>query len=94
MLKKVREEERLREEAGYYDKDLDSDDEETRKWLADADAIEEREKMRRVEHILSKKDKPKVPRLLARKRERTMDTLETELGSLGEFFREFLIDFL
>lgn len=83
MLKKVKEEERLREEAGYYDEDLDSDDEETRKWLDDAARIEEKEKLRRLEHSLNKKDKPQIPRRIIKKRERTMDKLEEELGELG-----------
>lgn len=82
MLKKVKEEERLREEAGYYDEDLDSDDEDTRKWLADADIIEEREKLRRIEHTLNKSDKPQIPRRIIKKRERTMDKFEGEMESL------------
>ncbi|KAI6175398.1 Nucleolar GTP-binding protein 1 [Aphelenchoides bicaudatus] len=83
MLKKVKEEERLREEAGYYDEDLDSDDEETRKWLEDASRIEEKEKLRRLEHSLNKTDKPQIPRRVVKKRERTLDKLEEELEGLG-----------
>jgi hypothetical protein len=83
MLKKVKEEERLREEAGYYDEDLDSDDEETRKWLEDASRIEAKEKLRRLEHTLNKTDKPQIPRRIVKKRERTMDKLNEELGGLG-----------
>lgn len=83
MLKQVKEEERLREEAGYYDEDLDSDDEETRRWLENASKIEEKEKLRRLEHSLNKTDKPQIPRRIIKKRERTMDKLEEELGGLG-----------
>jgi hypothetical protein len=83
MLKKVKEEERLREEAGYYDQDLDSDDEETRKLLADADIIEDRAKAKRIEASLNKSNKAKIPRRIVEKRGRTMGRLEEELGALG-----------
>lgn len=80
MMKKVKDEERLRDEAGYYDDDLDTDDEDTQKWLEKAGIIEEREKLRRIEHVLKKSDKPQVPRRIIKKRERTIDALGDELG--------------
>jgi len=83
MMRRVKEEEKLREEAGYYDEDLDSDDDETRKWLGDASKIEEKEKLMRLEHALNKTDKPQIPRRIVGKRGRTMERLEDELGSLG-----------
>jgi nucleolar GTP-binding protein len=83
MIRKVKEEERLREEAGYYDEELDTDDEGTRKLLADAEKIEEKEKLIRLEHTLKKVDRPHLDRRVARKRERTLDKLENELGALG-----------
>ncbi|CAD5220012.1 unnamed protein product [Bursaphelenchus okinawaensis] len=82
-FKKLEEEERLRMEAGFYDEDLDSDDEETRDLLKQADRIEQKEKLMRMEHTLKKVDRPQVSRKLVRKRERTITQLEDEMGSLG-----------
>ncbi|KAI6218364.1 Nucleolar GTP-binding protein 1 [Aphelenchoides fujianensis] len=83
MLKKIKDEEKLREEAGYYDEDLDSDDEETQKLLLDAQRIEAKEKLLRLEHALNKVDKPQIPRTKGRKRERTLSKLEDEMSELG-----------
>lgn len=86
ILKKLEElekEEELREKAGMYDEEMDSDDEETR---------ELREKARQVRQkkILIMKDsrerrsstKPRLPRQ-ARKRERSVGRLGSEMGELG-----------
>lgn len=83
QFKKIEEEEKLRTEAGFYDEDLDSDDEETRELLKDAAAIEEKEALFRMEHIMKKVDRPQVSRKLIRKRERTLTQLEDEMGDLG-----------
>ncbi|VDD94044.1 unnamed protein product [Enterobius vermicularis] len=74
-LAELEEEEKQRIEAGYYDEDLDSDDEETRQLLEDAKRISEKEEM-----IVRK---PRLTRSVGRKRERTMERLENELSELG-----------
>ncbi|CAJ0936219.1 unnamed protein product, partial [Mesorhabditis belari] len=78
------EEERLRIEAGEYDDDLDSDDEETKDLLKTAEKIKEKEEMLKLESREKKSNQHHhISRSVARKRERTMDKLEEELGGLG-----------
>ncbi|KAL7080612.1 hypothetical protein ACQ4LE_000629 [Meloidogyne hapla] len=83
-LKKLLEEEKRREQAGFYDADMDEDDEETKRLLSLAEQITEREKLRRMESQFNKgTNQPKIPRTAGRKRERSMSRLEKELGDLG-----------
>ncbi|CAI4231907.1 unnamed protein product [Auanema sp. JU1783] len=77
-------EEELREAAGEYDSDLDSDDEETKEKLEIAGMIREKEKLMSLESKINKaKAGRQVSRLNVRKRERSMTRLEQELGDLG-----------
>lgn len=83
-LDALEEEEKQRIEAGYYDDDLESDDEETRQLLEDAKKISEKErKLRQESQIKKGVQKPRLARSVTRKRERTMARLENELGELG-----------
>jgi hypothetical protein len=83
-LKKLLAEEKQRELAGFYDADMDEDDEETKRLLSLAAQIEEKEALRRQEFRLNKgTNQPKMPRTVGRKRERSMSRLEQELGDLG-----------
>ena len=83
------EEEKQREQAGFYDADMDEDDEETKRLLALAEQITEKEKLRRMEFGLNKgTNQPKMPRKVGRKRERSMSRLEQELGDLGVNIRK------
>ena len=83
-MRKVKNEEQLREEAGFYDNDLDSDDEETQKLLVDAVRIEEKEKLMRMEHTLNKVDRPPISRKVGKRaRSRSVAGLEEQLGALG-----------
>ncbi|KAL3121377.1 hypothetical protein niasHT_004961 [Heterodera trifolii] len=83
-LLKLRDEEKKREEAGFYDSDMDEDDEETRKLLREAEKITQKEQLRRMEFREKKStNQPKMPRKIGRKRERSMARLEEELGDLG-----------
>jgi nucleolar GTP-binding protein len=77
-------EERERIEAGVYDKDLDSDDEETKKLLRRAVLIREKEELAKQEFRLKKgTDQPKVPRKIGQKRTRTMENFESAMSELG-----------
>uniref|UniRef100_A0A914MEP0 Nucleolar GTP-binding protein 1 n=1 Tax=Meloidogyne incognita TaxID=6306 RepID=A0A914MEP0_MELIC len=83
-LKKLLEEEKRREQAGFYDADMDEDDDETKRLLSLAEQITEKEKLRRMESQFNKGvNQPKIPRTAGRKRERSMSRLEKELGDLG-----------
>jgi len=83
-FKRLKEEEKMREESGLYDSDLDTDDDETKELLIQAGQIKEKEDLMRMESKLKKGvDKPRLSRKVGRKRERTMDRLEHELGGLG-----------
>ena len=78
------EEEKRREQAGFYDADMDEDDDETKRLLSLAEQITEKEKLRRMESQFNKGvNQPKIPRTAGRKRERSMSRLEKELGDLG-----------
>ncbi|KAI6221450.1 Nucleolar GTP-binding protein 1 [Aphelenchoides fujianensis] len=55
----------------------------TQKLLLDAQRIEAKEKLLRLEHTLNKVDKPQIPRTKGRKRERTLSKLEDEMSELG-----------
>jgi nucleolar GTP-binding protein len=77
-------EEELREAAGEYDSDLDSDDEETKEKLELAKEIREKEKLLALENQFHKsKAGSQVSRKNVRKRERSMSRLESELNDLG-----------
>ncbi|KAJ1349930.1 hypothetical protein KIN20_005609 [Parelaphostrongylus tenuis] len=77
-------EEELREKAGEYDPDLDSDDEETKEKLELARQIREKEKLITLENQMNKaKAGRHVSRLNVRKRERSMSSLEQQMGELG-----------
>ncbi|EYB98479.1 hypothetical protein Y032_0131g1648 [Ancylostoma ceylanicum] len=77
-------EEELREKAGEYDSDLDSDDEETKEKLELAKQIREKEKLLALENHMNKsKAGSHVSRLNVRKRERSMNRLEEEMQELG-----------
>jgi len=83
-IKALRDEELHREETGYYDSDLDTDDDETKELLSQAHRIKAKEDLMRMEFRERKSTNvPKLPRTLGRKRARTMDRLEDELGELG-----------
>uniref|UniRef100_A0A1I7XY00 Nucleolar GTP-binding protein 1 n=1 Tax=Steinernema glaseri TaxID=37863 RepID=A0A1I7XY00_9BILA len=83
-FRSLKEEEHRREEAGVYDSDEDSDDEEAKELLANAKLIEEKEKEFKMKHELIRGvGKPRQSRLIGRKRERTMDNMEKEFGALG-----------
>lgn len=83
-LRALKEEEQLREQAGYYDSDIAEDDEETKELLQQAEKIKEKEDLMRLDSRLRKSvEKAKMPRRIGRKRERSMSRLESELGSLG-----------
>lgn len=67
-----------------YDKDLDSDDEETKKLLRTAEKIREKEELCKMEFRLKKgTDQPKVARKIGQKRTRTMESFEKSMASLG-----------
>lgn len=89
-MKALRSEERNRELAGFYDKEMDDCDDRTKELLLQAAKIKEREDLMRMEFRLKKsvKNQPKIPRRIGRKRERTMDRLENELGALGVDIRK------
>jgi hypothetical protein len=75
--------------AGFYDEEMDDDDDETRELLMQAEKIKEKEDLRRMEFRLKKNShQPKMPRRIARKRERTIGRLEDELGELGVDIRQ------
>uniref|UniRef100_A0AC35FSF1 Nucleolar GTP-binding protein 1 n=1 Tax=Panagrolaimus sp. PS1159 TaxID=55785 RepID=A0AC35FSF1_9BILA len=77
-------EERERIEAGVYDKDLDSDDEETKKLLRRAVQIREKEELAKQEFRFKKgTDQPVVPRKIGQKSKRTMEHFENEMSKLG-----------
>ncbi|KAK6019696.1 GTP-binding domain protein [Ostertagia ostertagi] len=77
-------EEELREKAGEYDPDLDSDDEETKEKLELARQIREKEKLLTLENQINKKKAGNhVSRLNVRKRERSMSRLEEQMEELG-----------
>uniref|UniRef100_F1KX82 Nucleolar GTP-binding protein 1 n=1 Tax=Ascaris suum TaxID=6253 RepID=F1KX82_ASCSU len=83
-LEAIQFEEQQRIEAGYYDEDLDSDDDETKKLLEDAEKIHQKEQYLRMKSRAKKAvEKPRAGRSIARKRERTVERLETELSGLG-----------
>uniref|UniRef100_A0A0N5AVP8 Nucleolar GTP-binding protein 1 n=1 Tax=Syphacia muris TaxID=451379 RepID=A0A0N5AVP8_9BILA len=82
-LQTLEQEEEERVKAGYYDDDLDSDDEETKELLENAKAISRKERMMRKESALKKVTKPRMGRSVVRKRERTMKRLESDLQELG-----------
>ncbi|CAJ0567543.1 unnamed protein product, partial [Mesorhabditis spiculigera] len=79
------EEERRLIEAGEYEDDLDSDDEETKDLLKTATKIKEKEDMRKLENWEKKVNSTAhhISRSIHRKRERTMSKLEQDLGELG-----------
>lgn len=80
----MKEEEKNREESGIYDSDMDSDDDETKELLVQAEKIKEKEDLMRMESRFKKGvDKPKLSRKIGRKRERTMDRFEQEFADLG-----------
>jgi len=71
-IKALRGEELHREGTGYYDSDMDTDDEETKKLLSQANQIKEKEDFMRMEFRQRKSTSgPKLPRTLVRKRART-----------------------
>ncbi|CAJ0599538.1 unnamed protein product, partial [Cylicocyclus nassatus] len=77
-------EEELREKAGEYDSDLDSDDEETKEKLELAKQIREKEKLMALENHMNKsKAESQVSRLSVRKQERSMGRLEEQMQELG-----------
>ncbi|VDP14696.1 unnamed protein product [Heligmosomoides polygyrus] len=77
-------EEELREKAGEYDSDLDSDDEETKEKLELARQIREKEKLMTLENQINKsKAGSHVSRLNVRKRERSIGRLEEQMEELG-----------
>uniref|UniRef100_A0AC34FH95 Nucleolar GTP-binding protein 1 n=1 Tax=Panagrolaimus sp. ES5 TaxID=591445 RepID=A0AC34FH95_9BILA len=77
-------EERDRIEAGVYDKDLDSDDEETKKLLQRALIIREKEELAKQDFRFKKgTDQPKVARKIGQKRTRTMENFEHAMSQLG-----------
>jgi nucleolar GTP-binding protein len=83
-IKALKEEEKLRQDAGYYDSDIAEEDEETKELLVQAEKIKEKEDLLRMDFRLRKNvDKAKMPRRIGRKRERSMSRLESELGALG-----------
>ncbi|TMS38608.1 hypothetical protein L596_005298 [Steinernema carpocapsae] len=80
----LKEEERVREGAGVYASEEDSDDEDTKELLQQAKLIEQKELEHKLKHELIRGTaKPRMSRLIGRKRQRTMDTMEKEFGSLG-----------
>uniref|UniRef100_A0A1I7XSB2 Nucleolar GTP-binding protein 1 n=1 Tax=Heterorhabditis bacteriophora TaxID=37862 RepID=A0A1I7XSB2_HETBA len=83
-LAELLEQEELKEKAGEYDSDLDSDDEETKEKLQLARQIREKEKLLALNSQFNKaKAGRAVSRTNVRKRERSMNRLERELGELG-----------
>ncbi|PAV56817.1 hypothetical protein WR25_09636 [Diploscapter pachys] len=78
------EEEELREKAGEYDSDLDSDDEETKERLKLARQIREKEKLLVLESQENKKTAGRSgSRTNVRKRERSVSRLTEDLEDLG-----------
>ncbi|PAV91146.1 hypothetical protein WR25_10961 [Diploscapter pachys] len=78
------EEEELREKAGEYDSDLDSDDEETKERLKLAQQIREKEKLLTLESQENKKTAGRSgSRTNVRKRERSVSRLTDDLEDLG-----------
>lgn len=77
-------EEELREKAGEYESDLDSDDDETKEKLQLAKQIREKEKLLTLESNLNKaKAGRHLSRLNVRKRERSIGRLEEQMKELG-----------
>lgn len=62
---------------------MDTEDEETTELLKQAEKIKQREDFLRMESRLKRVAKPKMPRKIGLKRDRTMSRLEEELGELG-----------
>lgn len=84
QLDAIQKEEQERLKAGYYDEDLDSEDEETKQLMEDAKKIRHREDELRMEGRSKKGiERPRTSRSITRKRERTMQRLESELKELG-----------
>ncbi|KAK0422876.1 hypothetical protein QR680_007840 [Steinernema hermaphroditum] len=80
----LKKEKRVRSEAGVYDSDVESDDEDTKQLLADAKLIEEKElEFKKKHELIRGTNKPRQSRLIGRKRERTMETMEKQFGALG-----------
>jgi len=83
-LQQLKEAERLREEAGVYDSDMESDTSETRNVLRQARQIRNKQIMMRNESRAKKAvEKPRLSRSVTRKRGRTGARLEAELAELG-----------
>jgi nucleolar GTP-binding protein len=83
-LQALREEEKLRVQAGFYDSDMDSDDPEARETMALAKQIRKKQLVMRDQSRAKKSvQKPRLARSRTRKRERTGSRLEEEMGELG-----------
>ncbi|KAH9397645.1 Nucleolar GTP-binding protein 1 [Tyrophagus putrescentiae] len=75
------EEERIN--SGYYDFDLGSDDEDLEEVRSLAKAIREKKGILKFEQRMKQTNKPKMPRVVAKKRERSLGRLRTEQRDLG-----------
>uniref|UniRef100_A0A0N4ZT74 Nucleolar GTP-binding protein 1 n=1 Tax=Parastrongyloides trichosuri TaxID=131310 RepID=A0A0N4ZT74_PARTI len=84
LYEKIKTDETSREAAGVYDEDMETDDEETTKFLEISKQITEKEQLIRLDSRLRDRiNVAKQSRLIARKSERTKEKLQQQLGSLG-----------
>jgi len=85
ILKKLEELERDEEariNAGFYDTDETSEDEDTKEKRGLAKRIRERKAIMKVEQRMNQTNKPKLPRSAAKKRERSVSRLKGQMRGL------------
>ncbi|OZC05449.1 GTP-binding domain protein [Onchocerca flexuosa] len=84
MLESIRNEEEAKIQAGFYDEDLDLNDDETKKLFENAKKIVEKESQLKMASQAKKSiTKPRLSRSVARKRDRNMMCLEEQFRDLG-----------
>jgi nucleolar GTP-binding protein len=82
-LELILKEEELREKAGFYDSDIDSDDEDTKDLRRQARLIRKKQNLLTKESREKRKVHGSKLGRISRKRERTRDRLESEMHELG-----------
>ncbi|VDK63425.1 unnamed protein product [Onchocerca ochengi] len=84
MLESIRDEEEAKIQAGFYDDDLDLNDDETKKLFENAKKIVEKESQLKMASQAKKSiTKPRLSRSVTRKRDRNMACLEEQFRDLG-----------
>jgi len=81
-LEELEEEERLREEAGYYDQTVSDEDDETKEVRQLARQIRKRKRIMAVEHAVDASNQP-APRRVLKRTERSVSKLRKEQSGLG-----------